>query len=213
MARPKTKSFQTETKQLLQLMIHSLYSNKEIFLRELVSNSSDALDKLRFNAIGNSKLLEGDADLKIDISLNSKNNTLTISDVDEVFKRIVTCPANNETTIARFRSSVGNASGTATFDSALDVQDVKYVRLTNLDSSNSLTLSLQVEVGEDDSGADTSASVLVEAGKSFVMGSPHDGISLSDANANLVTDLVDLDSLVVQPGSNSVNVEVYVASA
>ena len=140
-------------------------------------------------------------------------NTLSISDIDEVFKRIVTCPANNETTIARFRSSVGNASGTATFDSALDVQDVKYVRVTNLDSSNSLTLSLQVEVGEDDSGADTSASVLVEAGKSFVMGSPHDGISLSDANANLVTDLVDLDSLVVQPGSNSVNVEVYIASA
>jgi hypothetical protein len=140
-------------------------------------------------------------------------NTLTISDIDEVFKRIVTCPANNETTIARFRSSVGNASGTATFDSALDVQDVKYIRITNLDGSNSLTLSLQVEVGEDDSGADTSASVLVEAGKSFVMGSPHDGISLSDANANLVTDLVDLDSLVVQPGSNSVDVEVYVASA
>ena len=140
-------------------------------------------------------------------------NTLTISDVDEVFKRIVTCPANNETTIARFRSSVGNASGTATFDSALDVQDVKYVRVTNLDSSNDLKLSLQVEVGEDDSGADTSATVLVEAGKSFIMGSPHDGISLSDSNANLITDLVDLDSLVVQPGSNSVNVEVYVASA
>ena len=161
------------------------------------------------------------ADLKVtireELELNGYDqgakNTLTISDVDEVFKRIVTCPANNETTVARFRSSVGNASGTATFDSALDVQDVKYVRLTNLDSSNSLTLSLQVEVGEDDSGADTSASVLVEAGKSFVMGSPHDGISLSDANANLVTDLVDLDSLVVQPGSNSVDVEVYVASA
>tara|TARA_Y100000361_G_scaffold149595_1_gene164068 strand:- start:217 stop:705 length:489 start_codon:yes stop_codon:yes gene_type:complete len=161
------------------------------------------------------------ADLKVtireELELNGYDqgakNTLTISDVDEVFKRIVTCPANNETTVARFRSSVGNASGTATFDSALDVQDVKYVRLTNLDSSNSLTLSLQVEVGEDDSGADTSASVLVEAGKSFIMGSPHDGISLSDSNANLVTDLVDLDSLVVQPGSNSVDVEVYVASA
>ena len=143
-------------------------------------------------------------------------NTLTISDVDEVFKRIVTCPANNETTIARFRSSVGNASGTATFDSALDVQDVKYVRVTNLDSSNDCKLSLQIEVGEDDSGADTSATVLVEAGKSFMMGSPHDGIgavSSGSFNANLVTDLVDLDSLVVQPGSNSVNVEVYVASA
>lgn len=80
MARSKTKSFQTETKQLLQLMIHSLYSNKEIFLRELVSNSSDALDKLRFNAIEDNKLLEGDAELKINISLNSQNNTVTISD-------------------------------------------------------------------------------------------------------------------------------------
>ena len=161
------------------------------------------------------------ADLKVtireELTLNDYDqgarNTLTISDIDEVFRRIVTCPASNETTIARFRSSVGNASGTATFDSALDVQDVKYVRVTNLDSSNSLTLSLQVEVGEDDSGADTSASVLVEAGKSFIMGSPHDGINLSDTNANLVTDLVDLDSLVVQPGSNAVDVEVYIASA
>ena len=80
MARSKTKSFQTETKQLLQLMIHSLYSSKEIFLRELVSNSSDALDKLRFNAIEDNKLLEGDAELKINISLNSQNNTVTISD-------------------------------------------------------------------------------------------------------------------------------------
>tara|TARA_R100001443_G_scaffold69754_1_gene78219 strand:+ start:35 stop:523 length:489 start_codon:yes stop_codon:yes gene_type:complete len=155
--------------------------------------------------------------IREELTLNGDNhgakNTLTISDIDEVFRRIVTCPANNETTIARFRSSVGNASGTATFDSALDVQDVKYVRVTNLDSSNSLTLSLQVEVGEDDSGADTSASVLVEAGKSFIMGSPHDGINLSDTNANLVTDLVDLDSLVVQPGGNAVNVEVYIASA
>ena len=155
--------------------------------------------------------------IREELTLNGDNhgakNTLTISDIDEVFRRIVTCPANNETTIARFRSSVGNASGTATFDSALDVQDVKYVRVTNLDSSNSLTLSLQVEVGEDDSGADTSASVLVEAGKSFILGSPHDGINLSDTNANLVTDLVDLDSLVVQPGGNAVNVEVYIASA
>ena len=80
MAKAKTKSFQTETKQLLQLMIHSLYSNKEIFLRELVSNSSDALDKLRFNAIEDSKLLDGDTELNINISLNAKNNTVSISD-------------------------------------------------------------------------------------------------------------------------------------
>ena len=80
MARPKTKSFQTETKQLLQLMIHSLYSNKEIFLRELVSNSSDALDKLRFSAIEDTKLMGTDTDLQINITLNSKNNTINISD-------------------------------------------------------------------------------------------------------------------------------------
>jgi len=164
------------------------------------------------------------ADLKItireELTLNDYDhgarNTLTIADIDEVFKRIVTCPANNETTIARFRSSVGNVSGTATYDSALDVQDVKYVRVTNLDSSNSLKLSLQIEVGEDDTGADTSATVLVEAGKSFMLGSPHDGIGAvasGSYNANLVTDLVDLDSLVVQPGDNAVNVEVYIASA
>ena len=139
--------------------------------------------------------------------------TLEISSIDEIYKRIVTCPANAETTVVHFKQVAGAAGGATKFDGALDVQDVKYIRVTNLDSSNNLTLSLQVEVGEDDSGADTSATVLVEAGKSFMMGSPHDGISLSDANANLVTDLVDLDSLVVQPGSNSVNVEVYVASA
>ncbi len=164
------------------------------------------------------------ADLKVtireELTLNDYDqgarNTLTISDIDEVFRRIVTCPASNETTIARFRSSVGNASGTATFDSALDVQDVKYVRVTNLDSSNSLKLSLQIEVGEDDTGADTSTTVLVEAGKSFMLGSPHDGIGAvasGSFNANLVTDLVDVDSLVVQPGDNAVNVEVYIASA
>ena len=96
MARSKTKSFQTETKQLLQLMIHSLYSNKEIFLRELVSNSSDALDKLRFNSIENSKLLDGDSNLAINVSLNAANNTVTISDngigmtEDEVIENIGT---------------------------------------------------------------------------------------------------------------------------
>ena len=77
------------------------------------------------------------ADLKVtireELTLNDYDhgarNSLVIADIDEVFRRILTCPANNETTIARFRSSVGNASGTATFDSALDVQDVKYIRI------------------------------------------------------------------------------------
>ena len=80
MGKSKTKSFQTETKQLLQLMIHSLYSNKEIFLRELISNASDALDKLRFKSISSSKLASLSDDLKIKVIVDEENKTLTISD-------------------------------------------------------------------------------------------------------------------------------------
>lgn len=80
MQQKKTYSFQSEVKELLNLMIHSLYSNKEIFLRELISNSSDAVDKLKFQAISNPKLYENNIDLKIQISINKKNNTITIDD-------------------------------------------------------------------------------------------------------------------------------------
>jgi molecular chaperone HtpG len=76
----ETLSFQTEVKQLLHLMIHSLYSNKEIFLRELVSNASDALDKLRFEAIAKPELLEGRGELGITISFDKDARTLTIAD-------------------------------------------------------------------------------------------------------------------------------------
>ena len=152
-------------------------------------------------------------DIILDNQDYGSKRVLEISSIDEIYKRIVTCPANNETTIARFRSSVGNVSGAVAYDSALDVQDVGYIRVTNLDSSNSLKLSLQVDVGEDDSGADMSATILVEAGKSFIMGSPEDGIGADDDSAGLVTNLVDLDSLVVQPGSNAINVELFIASA
>ena len=151
-------------------------------------------------------------DIVLDNQDYGSKRVLEISSIDEMYKRIVTCPANAETTIVHFKQVAGASGGATKFDGALDIQDVRYIRVTNLDSSNSLTLSLQIEVGEDDSGADTSASILLEAGKSFMMGSGHDGVSVSDANANLVTDLVDLDSLVVQPGSNAISVEVVVAS-
>ncbi|MCF8185733.1 MAG: molecular chaperone HtpG [Sulfuritalea sp.] len=72
--------FQAEVKQLLQLMIHSLYSNKEIVLRELISNASDAADKLRFEAIANGALYDGDSELKIRISFDKEARTVTISD-------------------------------------------------------------------------------------------------------------------------------------
>jgi molecular chaperone HtpG len=79
-AQQETHGFQTEVKQLLQLMIHSLYSNKEIFLRELVSNAADAADKLRFKALSNDSLYEGDGDLHVKLSLDKEAGTITIAD-------------------------------------------------------------------------------------------------------------------------------------
>ena len=76
----ETRGFQSEVKQLLQLMIHSLYSNKEIFLRELISNASDAADKLRFKALSNPALYEGDGELRVRVSFDADKDTLTISD-------------------------------------------------------------------------------------------------------------------------------------
>lgn len=79
-AKKETLGFQTEVKQLLHLMIHSLYSNKEIFLRELISNASDAEDKLRFEALSNDALYENDSDLKIRLEFDKDQGTLTIDD-------------------------------------------------------------------------------------------------------------------------------------
>ncbi len=79
-SQKETMQFQTEVNQLLKLMIHSLYSNKEIFLRELISNASDAADKLRFEALTNDALFEGNSDLSIRISFDKDNKTLTVSD-------------------------------------------------------------------------------------------------------------------------------------
>lgn len=79
-AAAETRGFETEAKQLLHLMIHSLYSNKEIFLRELISNASDAADKLRFEALANGELYENDPELGIRITFDKEANTLSISD-------------------------------------------------------------------------------------------------------------------------------------
>src|SRR3989338_10556415 len=95
-AHQEKLSFQTEVKQLLQLVVHSLYSNKEIFLRELISNASDAADKLRFEALSDAALYENDAELKIHVSFDEHAKTITISDNgigmnrDEVIENIGT---------------------------------------------------------------------------------------------------------------------------
>ncbi|EAT13224.1 molecular chaperone HtpG [Bermanella marisrubri] len=79
-AQKETLGFQTEVKQMLHLMIHSLYSNKEIFLRELISNASDACDKLRFEGLNDDSLFENDPDTQVKIEFDSEANTVTISD-------------------------------------------------------------------------------------------------------------------------------------
>jgi len=96
MATKQTHAFQTEVSQLLHLMIHSLYSNKEIFLRELVSNASDAVDKLKFESLSNDALVEGKEELAIHVNVDKDAGTITISDngigmtQDEVMENIGT---------------------------------------------------------------------------------------------------------------------------
>ena len=80
MNKSRTRIFQTETKQLLKLMIHSLYSNKEIFIRELVSNASDAIDKLRFKSVENKSLAKLTKDLQINVKVSKDEKIVSISD-------------------------------------------------------------------------------------------------------------------------------------
>lgn len=147
--------------------------------------------------------------IKEELTLNGSDrgsvNTTAIASVTQSFNRIVTCPASVDTTVAVFQA------GTNTQDGALDLQDVKYVRVTNLDSANSVNLSLQVSAAENGT-ADSSCSVLLEAGKSFMMGAVHDGIAVDDDAATIVTTLTDLESIIVDPSTNEVTVEVFIAS-
>jgi len=117
--KKETKGFQAEVKQLLHLMIHSLYSNKEIFLRELISNSSDAADRLRFEALGDNALYENDSELKIWIEINKDQGTLTVRDngIGMTREEIIT----NLGTIAK--------SGTKEFLSTLTGDKVKDSKL------------------------------------------------------------------------------------
>ncbi|MEO5771775.1 MAG: ATP-binding protein, partial [Burkholderiaceae bacterium] len=80
MSQKQTLAFQAEVQQILHLVTHSLYSNKEIFLRELVSNASDACDKLRFEALDNSALYEDAPDLKVHVNFDAEAKTVTIRD-------------------------------------------------------------------------------------------------------------------------------------
>jgi molecular chaperone HtpG len=115
----ETLGFQAEVKQLLHLMVHSLYSNKEIFLRELISNASDAADKLRFEALSDNALYGADADLKIRVAYDRKARTITVSDNGIGMSRDEV--VNNIGTIAK--------SGTREFFQALTGDQAKDARL------------------------------------------------------------------------------------
>ena len=124
-------------------------------------------------------------------------NTLTVSNVDEVYKRILTCPASNTTTIATFNSDAHGAAN------AIDIEDSKYIRVTNKDDTNAVELAI---VGA------TLYQVTLAAGQSHVLGSA-DGLMLAeeDSSPSFGT-MADIASIQVNPGGNAVDVEIFVAS-
>ena len=154
------------------------------------------------------------ANLKVKITeeviLNGKDQggttELTIASIKDVSKRIVTIAADDDATVLVFKSTTASADG------ALDKDTVKYIRITNLDDSNSVNISLQLDSGEDNSAADLSVTHLLEAGRSFMMGTPDEAVHADDDDATIVTALTDLESIIVDPGSNAGTVEVFTAS-
>jgi len=154
------------------------------------------------------------ANLKVKITeeviLNGRDQggttELTIASIKDVSKRIVTIAADDDATVLVFKST------TASADDALDKDTVKYIRITNLDDSNSVNISLQLDSDEDNSAADLSVTHLLEAGRSFMMGTPDEAVHADDDAATIVTALTDLESIIVDPGSNAGTVEVFTAS-
>ena len=142
-------------------------------------------------------------------SSRGSTNTLTVAGVDDIYHRIITCPDDVPVTVANFHATTG------TSDSSLDVENVKYIRVTNMDSTNPVIIDLQIDTAEDDSAAADQGALLLEAGRSFIMGSPSDGVVVNSAAATPITalsSLVNLESIIVDPLSEAVKVEVFVAS-
>ena len=141
--------------------------------------------------------------IQVDIILGNQDygskRTLEISSIDEIYKRVVTCPASQTTTIAVFNSNAYGAAG------AVDIEDSKYIRVTNLDGSNSVELAVV--------GAATLYQVKLGAGESHILGSADDlMLSEADTSPSFGT-MADLGSIQVNPGGNAVSVELFIASA
>ena len=126
-------------------------------------------------------------------------NTLTIGSVESTLERIVTCPASQTTTIVTFAASVHTSVH------ALDVDDTKYIRITNLDASNAIELAIV--------GAATLYQVTLRAGESHILGCPDDlMLAEADTSPSFGT-MADVASLQVNPGGNAIKVELFIAAA
>ena len=138
-------------------------------------------------------------DIVLDNQDYGSKRVLEISSIDEIFKRIVTCPASQTTTILNLSSNV------YTNPSDVDIEDSKYIRVTNLDSSNSVELAVIT--------AATLYQVTLSAGHSHILGSA-DGLMLAEADTSpSFATMADVVKIAVNPGGNAVNVELFVASA
>ena len=146
-------------------------------------------------------------DLLLNGSTRGSTNILTITGIESVYERVVTIPANSDGTVVLSKDDISSSDG------AVDIQDTKYIRVTNLDTTNNVNLSLQIDSGNDDSAADESATISLPAGHTFMMGTPHDAVAVSDTNATIVTALHDLESIIVDSADQNVTVEVFVAGA
>ncbi|MEE4277109.1 MAG: molecular chaperone HtpG [Halieaceae bacterium] len=154
--KKETLGFQTEARQLLHLMIHSLYSNKEIFLRELISNASDAVDKLRFAALADDSILEGDGDYAVHVDVDKEAGTITISDNGIGMSRDDVI--DNLGTIAR--------SGTAAFLDQLSgdqKKDAQLIGQFGVGFYSSFIVAERVAVHTRKAGADADSGVLWES--------------------------------------------------
>ena len=142
-------------------------------------------------------------------------NTLNIEGVNDIYHRIVSCPDEIPLSLVTFKSTVGVVAT----EQLIDVELVKYIRVTNLSPLTDgfpVVLNLLIDSGGADAAADMSVSIEVEAGKSFIMGSPHESILVDDDAATLNVSnaaLKDLRSIHVDPVSEAMQVEVFIASA
>tara|TARA_Y100000052_G_scaffold27107_1_gene33697 strand:- start:1126 stop:1596 length:471 start_codon:yes stop_codon:yes gene_type:complete len=140
-------------------------------------------------------------------SVRGSTNQLTITGIEHTLERVVTIPANSDGTVVLTKDTIASQDG------ALDIQDTKYIRITNLDSTNNVNISLQVDSDSDDSVADESASISLPAGHTFMMGTPHDAINVNDSSASIQTAMKDLESIIVDSADQNVTVEIFVAGA